>query len=341
MRTCPLPFVLLLAACSRGVDTPPTVLGAATIGPAGGELVITSGKQAGLRLSVPAGAVADPVEIRVVDAEVVLPAELLATSYAPEPASAFRLEPTDLYLDLPAALRLPYDPLRLRGMAPGNVRVRQQRSGATVDLDPPMVDAVAGRVEIASRSFGRFQVVRGPLVGGLGAYQPPSDAVVALADGWSFTAAAVPAASPFAGPEARQWHLTGPGFDEVLFFDGLDLRGREAPQWWREAWDQPVVVWQDVDSVVPQATTITMQVQAPLTQLSLGGSMTVLGVKAWDVPRPLGDRLVYDVVQLKLDLAWNRHDVGVGQRQYLFWFAPEVGLLALAIDGVVHERAAP
>ncbi len=343
MRTCLLlSFLLLLAACSRSRSTSSaTVLGAATIGPAGGELELTSGKQAGLRLTVPAGALLDPTEVRVIDAEVVLPAELLATSYLPSPAPAFRLEPADIYLEVPATLRLPYDPMRLRGMAPGNVRVRQQRNGNLVDLEPPVVDVGAGRLELQSRTFGQFQVIRGPVVGGLGSYQAPVGTLVALADGWSFTSGAVPGASPFAGTTATQWQLSGPAFDETWFFDGLRLRGRESASVWRETWNEPVVIWQDIDAVVPQATTMATQVNAPIQLPPLGGSITVLGIQSWDVPRAFGDQLVYDIVRLQVTLAWDRSDLGTGQREYVFWFAPELGLLAMAIDGVVHARTAP
>lgn len=337
-----LPLLLLAMACSRTSSSPPpTVLAGGTLGPAGGVLEVMDGKQAGLRLTVPPGALLDPVEVRVVDVEVVLPAGLLATSYAPDPAAPFRLEPVGLYLERPATLRLPYDPTRILGTGRGNVRVRQQRSDATVDHEPPLVDVVAGRVEITTQTFGRFQVVRGPRTTSIVAYQPPLDAVVPLADGWSFVATAVPATSPFAAAEAVQWQLTGPAFEERWMFDGLLLRGRELPPLWRETWDQPVAIWQDTESVVPQATTTTMQVNVPIAVPGLGGSMTVLGAQSWDAPRPLGDRLAYDVVRLQVNLAWNRHDIGTGQREYVFWFAPEVGLLALGIDGVVHARTSP
>ena len=55
-----------VAACGR--SNGPAVLASAMIGPFGGELVVTTGEQAGLKLVVPAGAVPDPTEIRIVDA---------------------------------------------------------------------------------------------------------------------------------------------------------------------------------------------------------------------------------------------------------------------------------
>ncbi|MBX3464241.1 MAG: hypothetical protein KF830_13800 [Planctomycetes bacterium] len=332
---------MLAASCSRKGTAPPEVFAAATIGPEGGEVAVLGGKQAGLRVTVPAGALTAAIELRVVDAEVALPADLLATSYVPDPAPAFRLEPVDVYLELPAALQLPYLPQRLTGMAPGNVRVRQQRAAGTVDHEPTAVDAVVGRAELSLRTFGRFQVVRGPQAAGLSAYQPPVANPVPLEGGWSFAVEEVAADSPFAGPGAVQWRLEGPGFAEALCFDGLQMTGREAAPHWREVWSAPVTVWQDVALVVPQATTFVAQVHAPVSMPSFGGLLTVFGAQSWDLPRRCGDQWFYDVVTLRLALAWNRHDLGTGQREYRFWFAPGIGLLALGIDGVVHERTSP
>ncbi|MEO6595145.1 MAG: hypothetical protein ABIP94_10375, partial [Planctomycetota bacterium] len=69
-----LPFLaLLVAACSggggSGGDTAPVVpsglLAAARIGPAGGQLAVTSGPHAGVMLTVPQGSVAAPTDFSI------------------------------------------------------------------------------------------------------------------------------------------------------------------------------------------------------------------------------------------------------------------------------------
>jgi hypothetical protein len=80
------------------------------------------------------------------------------------------------------------------------------------------------------------------------------------------------------------------------------------------------------------------QVSRPMTQLPIGGQITVSSMWSWSAPRTVAGRLLYDVAKLYLSLAWNRADLGVGQREYQFWFAPGIGLVAFAEDGLVHER---
>ncbi|MEO6597561.1 MAG: hypothetical protein ABIP94_22690 [Planctomycetota bacterium] len=70
---------LFLAACARSKSSSSaTVLAAATIGPTGGEVAVTTGSQAGLRLVVPSGALQEAVELRILDVSVALPSTLSA-----------------------------------------------------------------------------------------------------------------------------------------------------------------------------------------------------------------------------------------------------------------------
>lgn len=333
-------LLLLAAACSRSSDAPPTVLAAATVGPAGGELTVTSGIQAGLRLTVPPGAVTTEVELRILDVPFVLPPGGVPVTAA-SPGDPVRIEPVDLYLDQPATLHLPYVVQALQDIAPGNVRVRQSRDGSDIQRDPTVVDVTDGFVELATRTFGQYQVVRGPVVGSVAAYRPlPADPVT-LTDGFSFAVEEIPTTSPFAATADARWHISGPGFDELWYFHGGELIGRESAADWRETWNVPYDVWQNPQQMQAYGLTTSMQVQAPISVPPLGGSMTVSGTWNFSEPRPVGTALAYDVVWLQVSLAWQRSDIGTGQRSYALWLAPEHGLLALSIDGVMHERTQP
>jgi hypothetical protein len=89
------------------------------------------------------------------------------------------------------------------------------------------------------------------------------------------------------------------------------------------------------------ATTTTTQVATPIGLPPLGSIVAASQFWSYDLPRTVAGQLVTDVARFELRLAWDRHDLGTGQRQHTFWFAPAVGLLAMAIDGVVYERVAP
>ncbi|MEO6597560.1 MAG: hypothetical protein ABIP94_22685 [Planctomycetota bacterium] len=43
-------------------------------------------------------------------------------------------------------------------------------------------------------------------------------------------------------------------------------------------------------------------------------------------------------LRVNISLAWNRADLGTGQRDYDFWFSPGRGLIAFAQDGDVRQR---
>lgn len=336
---CPSAALLALAACGRESRTaPPDVLATAMLGPAGGVLAVDQGPQAGLRLVVPAGALLEATELRVETASP-LPAGLDAVSAPPEPGAAFTLAPVGLRFEVLATLRAPYRVEVLAQTAPGNVRVRRLLGVDSYDLDPTAVDVVAGYVEVPLRTLGRHRVVRGPVASGIADYRPLADGVpVALADGFTFTAAAV-TSGPFATPTTVGWRLAGPGVDDQLFFTAGWLAGRESSfEGWREVWSQAYDVWTHGNVSMAASLTMPTAVQQPIGSPPLGGQITVFGLWTWEPPLQVGDRLLCDVARLRVTLAWSRADLGVGQREYLFWLTPGLGLVGFAQDGVARMR---
>lgn len=339
MRPAVLLVLLLLAACHRSSSSSEPVLGSAVIGPDGGELAITGGVQAGLRLTIPPGAVATPTEFRIFDVSTPIYLAENGPVYAAPPAQPFRIEPQDLRLDVLATLQAPYQVPYVYGTAPGNVRARQVRNGNSIDLAPTQVDVSAGHIVLRTRTLGSFQVVKGPAVPGVNGYQQAIGASVALADGYSFAVEAVPSTSPFAATDAVCWHITGFGIDDRIYFQGDSVVGREsATATWRERWTDSFPVWSNGPYSLVGSFTTTTQVEQPIGGPAIGGSMSANGGWYWTDPRLLGTELLYDVLTLRLNLAWNRVDLGVGQRAYVFTFAPGRGLLALSQDGVEHAR---
>ena len=325
-----------VAACGR--SNGPAVLASAMIGPFGGELVVTTGEQAGLKLVVPAGAVPDPTEIRIVDApQVVSGAPVLATT----PGVPFRIEPETLRLEVLGTLEAPYRLQALSNTAAGNVRFEQLREGITRIYEPASVDVAAGRATMPLRTFGRYQIVTGPVVSDIAAYRPMLGSSVSLENGITFSVEQVGLEVPAAlrGATVQRWRITGPGFNDSLFFDGDLMLGREsAPPGWFEVWQNPALVWQDLRGTPPFAVTTAISVQYPVIGLSSGGLMTVFGTWNWSEPRFVGPQLVYDVLQLTVSLAFERQDLGTGQRIYRFLFSPEMGLIGIVQDGVTSMR---
>jgi hypothetical protein len=335
---------VVVAACDSGSSRRDPLLASATIGPAGGEVEVVGGAQDGWRLDVPAGALAEPTELRVYAADLPAVVEAVAeTSTAPVPAPAFRIEPVGLQLAVRATLRAPYRPTALTNTAPGNVRLREARNGNAIDVVPDVIDVDSGRIEAPVRFLGSYQVIAGPRAASITDYWQPVGASVALEGGRTFAVELPDAGSPFAATCDRRWRYEGPHGVDLLHFAFDALRGREAPdESWREVWSEPFAAWQFAGGAPPpQATTLTMQVQAPIGGPSIGAQMTVQAQWTWDEPQPVGDTLATDVVRLWITLTWNRVDLGVGTRDYRFWFAPGLGLVALAEDGVVHRRTGP
>jgi hypothetical protein len=203
-----------------------------------------------------------------------------------------------------------------------------------------------GFAEVLVRHLSRYEIVRGPVAANLAAYLQAPGTAVQLADDITFAVEPVPAGSPFASAEALRWRISRPvpfqpPEEDLLYFDGDRLlRGREAiDEDWREVWSQPYFPWTQTEVSLPGGSvTMTTQVSKPIGVPPVSGQITVYGMWSWAAPRLVAGTLLYDVAQLRVTLAWNRVDLGVGQREYQWWFAPGIGIVAFAEDGLVHER---
>ena len=338
----PAAVALLLSGCDSGRRQ--SVAAAAVLGPAGGELVVTSGPQQGLRLIVPAGAIASPVEVRVIELQELpsaLPAGALATSTVGQPGRPFRLEPVDLVLAAPVRLLAPFveDPMQI---PLGNVRL-QQAGAATVNA-PSAVDMAAGLAEFSLTAFGANQVVYGPVgVSGRSDYLPALGATSSFGDGWTFACEPAAPTSPFAALGAFAWRIRGPQVDDVLYVVQDRLVGRESVlEDWREVWNAPLELIQSVPGL-----SVNWNYQNTTAQISRGsaafaGTIDSTRRIAGTAPRVIGGTLVLDQMALELTLVWNRVDLGgIGQRSYDFVFAPGLGVVALSQDGVERIRTGP
>ena len=337
-----LPLLLSIPGCFHSrTGSGTAALAIATVGPAGGEINITSGDYAGLRLQIPAGAVATLTELRIVDELQEYFDGALPLQFAVPIGLPFRIEPADLRFDLQATLQLPYRVAYVSGTAPGNVRARQVRNGNVIDWAPSQVDVGGGQAVLRTSTLGSFRVVQGPVVADVHDYQQLLGTSVALGGGFAFAVEEVPSTSPFATVDARRWRITGPGFEDVIYFVGNAVRARESGlENWRESWVDLLPVWSYGPLSLPPGTFATPTfVSQPLGGPTIGGAMTASGGWSWSDPRLVGTTLLYDVLQLRLDLAWNRQDLGIGQRSYRFYFAPGHGLIGFSKDGVAHDRA--
>lgn len=349
MRVCPLLILALAAsACGSGSsNADANLLAAQTIGPEGGVVEVASGWQAGMRLTVPAGALLTPTEIRVRDVSSNPAVGTQATSMPVPPGRPFRLEPTGLRLEERATLRAPYLPTAVLGTAPGNVRVREVRGLMPIDYAPEVVDIVAGFVELPIRFLNQYGVITGPAAAGIGSYlQPPTETPLQLTNDATFAVEVVPESSPFYASDALRWRLTGPALPQpqpidLLYFIAGRLVGRESVPWnWREQWSEPFPFLTPTADPLPggAAVVMPMTVYGPPSQLGLGAQLTAHGWWSYAAPRRIGTTLLYDLVQWRLSLAWNRADLGVGQREHAFLFAAGIGFVGYVEDGVEHMR---
>lgn len=341
MRASPAVLLAFLSiAChgsSSGSSSPE--LAAVTIGPEGGTIEVSGGVQAGLVFTIPAGALAAPTRIRVRDATRLAPPGALPTIEPAWIARPFYFEPAGLELALPGTLRAPYRVTAIANTAPGNVRLREVRNGNTIDHVPAVIDVAQGFVEFATRRLSWFEVRTGPRANGIGDYQSQVGAVVPLTGGGAFTVEPGPAPSPFPATTAHGWRLTSTTGDERLWFGAGGLVGREdLIAGWREVWSQPFEVWTPSPEAAINGATFPVAVSYPFTLQSTTGQMTAFGAWQWIAPREIDGRQLLDLLQLRVSLAWNRGDIGVGQKEYRFTFAPELGLVALSIDGVEQTR---
>lgn len=333
-RRLALLLLLPFAAChGSGSSSTSTVLASATIGPAGGIVVVSQGRQAGLQLIVPAGALTSAQEVRVLDGYVAGISPLIRPAM---PGDPFTIEPRGLTLTVPATLRAPFHPERIARTAPGNVRARRTTDESYLDYSPIAIDLDAGYATFELRVFGRLQIVEAeprPIPDYF-----PANGTVALDGGASFTVEDVPATGPFAGLAVSTWRFLDAGHWQAFYFDAAgNLVGRETA-FWSETWNEPYAVWQDVRLGQLYGLDTVTQVRNPPSNPAVGGHLTASASFAYSEPRQFGDELVLDAARLRIDLAWNRVDLGVGQAQWQFVFAPDRGLLALTIDGVTWSR---
>lgn len=344
LAVCALSAVLVVAACHRSRSDSTPTLAVGTIGPEGGVLVVGSGAQTGLVLTIPPGALTSPTQVRIVDVATEPAPGTYQLSSVPQPGLPFRIEPSGLRLEERATLRAPYRPAAVGGTGPGNVRVREVRGAAVIDYAPDVVDVVGGFVELPVRWLGQYVVIRGP-VAAAGSYWPALATSIALDDGYTFEVADVPETSPFHREGVlERWRLndgsaTAPKVD--FYLADKVLLGRECVDGsWREVWSSPFPFWTDNGSPVagPAAMTMPTQVSAPVAWPPLGGQITVSTEWTYAPPMTVAGRMLFDVLKVRLQMAWNRHDLGVGQREYELFFAPDVGVVAIAEDGVRRSR---
>ena len=327
---------LLAVACSRSSSRsspdPVPPLGVATLGPAGGVIAISSGAQAGLRLFVPAGALTETIEVRIVDDPDPPPAPNEVRVRLP--GEPFRIEPAGLQLVLPAQLQLPYDLSTMVGRPPGQVLLRREGFN---DIEPTQVDVFAGMLTASIQTLGRYRVTFGEVYPTVESYLGPAAQGVVLQGGASFQDVDV-STTPFAGIADRCWRLQFDGSVVLFYFDDGALVGRETlyPQL-VEVWTTPAPVWRS------ELPLVTYGLSLSDTQSSLFGGPPVPGTAScaasttWSVPLIVGGRELRDVLAIELDLQWSQFGQ-LSAKDYVFYFTPDEGLVAVEIDGSLFRR---
>lgn len=333
-------LAILSSGCADSRHDRPTdpLLASASIGPAGGALLVEDGDYVGLELTVPAGAIAERTTVRLV--AVIEAQPMLAT--LPLASPVFRIEPEELTLATPATLRVPYFPERIFETAPGNVVVRTSVGGLTVDRPPLLVDPVARRLVATIERFGACRVVAGP-VAALDDYRPPLDDVVDLGDGITFVAEAVPADSSFFAVADERWRVGSAAGELCLYFAGDRLIGRESTlEDRREQLATGVDVWRQGDRSVPPPPEVRpFLLEQPIGSVPTLAGMVVFGAWYWDSPRFVVDQLVVDTIRLRVSLGWSGNDIAAGSTEFEFVFGAGQGLLAFVENGVERTRQTP
>ena len=337
-RLASLALVALTAACGRSDSSTTAALGVATIGPAGGILVVDRGQQQGLVLEVPAGAVARPTEFRVAAEGGGGSPSAPTGSGIPAVAAPLRIEPTDLVSPVSMRLRIPYEPANVSGTGAGNIDVRQKNAALSRDYDPEDIDAVAGWVEISVKTLGRFEVVVAPTPADLLSYLPPVGEVASLEDGFAFTVEPEPVLSPLSGLDVLAWSVVGPSFFEQIVVGGASILGRRSGALWAEEWSIPYDPFGDPGEALANMITQTAAVTDFTVFSIVSAAVTPLGYFQYALPIRYDEQLYTDIGQLVVNVAYDRPDLGVGERQVTMWLSPEVGLLRLAVDGVSYDR---
>lgn len=310
-----------------------TVVAEVAVDGGGGGFVVTGGRLTGLQLVVPPGALTRSVTVRAVVEDVSLPPGVV-TSTVFEPGERVRLEPADLDFAVPARLTLPYAPLRLN-TAPGNVRVLTDDDNR---MEPEVIDVDAGRVTVPVHRLGSFQVVEGPRPP-LTDYLPASGARVPLEGGWTFTA--LDQSLPHAPLQiAKNWTITDDAMGAAGFYTrGFDLLGRfSVVDDWDELWLESRSMFGPIPGDAPPGATETLLYQPRTAAAPTGvGTAFLDGQWSWAPPVQIGSRRILDALELRLQLQWTRDD-GNGGREVSVLLAPDLGLLALRIDGVERAR---
>jgi hypothetical protein len=345
----------LLAACGSSGSSGEQQLAAGRIGSSGGELRIDSGPQAGLVLTVPAGALPRDTLVRVI--QVTLPPAApengpesgegggQETSTVSPPGLPFRIEPVDVIFAEPLTLRAPFAPEVLTyrtGL--GNVRVRQQSITASWDREPTVVDVTGRFVETRLTIGGTFQVVQGPSATSLQEYFVGSSNLIQLDNGAEFRVDEV--TDPVYGSRTfERWRLTlSPLFrDFALLREGGSFAGRQSfDAGWLELWEGQSNDPQQLRHLVEGfdfGADFNTDVYNPIsTPLPIGGSAALRTAWSFGHPRTVAGQRCLDVLELRLGVRWNRIDIAPGEEQLTFWFARGLGLVAVRDGSQTYTR---
>lgn len=342
MRVCPAVYALVAcafaAACSDS-SSGTGALAVSRIGPEGGIVVVERGSQQGLVLEVPPGTVDQPTDFRIIEELLSLPDENQLVTVGGQAGQPFRIEPIDLVTTESMRLRVPYQPGGISGTGTGNVDVRQINPWATRDYDPEAVDPLEGWVEISIKTLGRFQVVLAMGPQDRSDYLPAFGSVAQLTGGYEFRIEPELTPSPYVGLGAEQWTIVGPDFDErLIVVDNRIVGRRREPLVWLETWTEPYDPFGDPVQALSNMVVQPAQVSAPVNQQFTGASVMPLGYFQYGLPQTYAGELLTDVGRLTLNVAYNRSDLGSGERQLTLWLSPVYGVLQLSIDGIVYDR---
>ena len=327
-----------LAACGSSGPSGPSVQVSSVIGPDGGLLVVQQGSLQGLQLEVPAGALAEPTELRVLAVPAPPAGSSQSASIAPAVGPSFRIEPVELVAALSMRLRAPYSPGNVGQTGPGNVDVLQVNPWTTRVYGPDAVDPVSEWVEVSVKTLGFFQVEVGEVTQDRGAYLPTVGDVASLAGGFQVEAGDEEPGSIYAGLGATHLEVTGPGVSERLVFVGDQLVGRAAALVWAEEWSQSVYPLVDPQAALSSMAPQTAQVTNYISGTTVGATVMPLCYLQFSEPIAYQGALYTDVAKVVVNVAYDRADLGAGERRLTLWMSPDVGLLRLSVDGASYDR---
>ncbi len=327
---------LLLVGCSHSSSSGIGELANATIGPDGGELRIDSGPQAGLVLTVPAGALTSDVTLRIVQIVPAAPPPGTAALEVTPPGRPFRLEPIGVQFRTAATLRLPYMPeVLLYRCGLGNVRVHQESGAASWNREPAIIDVSGRFVETTLLTGGQLQVIEGPRVSSFLDYFPARDTVAALDNGASFRCESI-ADVRFPMRDLYRWRLQlDPLYRDFGYVleNGAFVGRVSFDDDWLEMWagqhlaSQQLLPISEGYGFGPNMTTAVYRPAA--MSLSLAGSAQLRTAWRFREPMLVAGQRVLDVLELRIDVAWNRGDIAADHEEMIFWFAPGHGLLGV------------